>query len=212
MAKRARLAGLSGALACSIVSSSALQKVAEYFAMDYIETLTGFKWISKVPKLIFGYEEALGYCVDPQRTPDKDGVSAALLIASIASDLAKQGRTITDQLAELGELYGHFATGQISIRVTDLSEIARLMQNLRSQTPELIDGVTATFTDLKMGANGLAPTDGLRFDLADGRRVIVRPSGTEPKLKCYLQAIGESRELAEQKLQALRDAMQQLLK
>jgi phosphomannomutase len=86
------------------------------------------------------------------------------------------------------------------------------MQNLRSQTPELIDGVTATFTDLKMGANGLAPTDGLRFDLADGRRVIVRPSGTEPKLKCYLQAIGESRELAEQKLQALRDAMQQLLK
>lgn len=212
MAKRARLAGQSGALACSIVSSSALQKVAEYFAMDYIETLTGFKWISKVPKLIFGYEEALGYCVDPQRTPDKDGVSAALLIASIASDLAKQGRTITDQLAELGELYGHFATGQISIRVTDLSEIARLMQNLRSQTPELIDGVTATFTDLKMGANGLAPTDGLRFDLADGRRVIVRPSGTEPKLKCYLQAIGESRELAEQKLQALRDAMQQLLK
>jgi phosphomannomutase len=212
MAKRARLAGQSGALACSIVSSSALQKVAEYFDLDYTETLTGFKWISKVPNLIFGFEEALGYCVDPQRTPDKDGISAALLIASIASDLAKQGRTITDQLSELGELYGHFATGQISIRVTDLSEISRLMQNLRSQTPEQIDGVTAAFTDLKLGANGLAPTDGLRFDLADGRRVIVRPSGTEPKLKCYLQAIGDSRELAEQKLQALRDAMQQLLK
>jgi phosphomannomutase len=212
MAKRARLAGLSGALACSIVSSSALQKVAEYFDLDYTETLTGFKWISKVPKLIFGYEEALGYCVDPQRTPDKDGISAALLIASIASDLARQGRTIIDQLDELGELYGHFSTGQISIRVTELSEITRVMQNLRSQTPEQIDGVTAAFTDLKLGAKGLAPTDGLRFDLADGRRVIVRPSGTEPKLKCYLQAIGESRELAEQKLQALRDAMQQLLK
>jgi len=212
MAKRARLAGQSGALACSIVSSSALQKVAEYFDLDYTETLTGFKWISKVPKLIFGYEEALGYCVDPQHTPDKDGISAALLIASIASDLARQGRTIIDQLDELGELYGHFSTGQISIRVTELSEITRVMQNLRSQTPEQIDGVTAAFTDLKLGAKGLAPTDGLRFDLADGRRVIVRPSGTEPKLKCYLQAIGESRELAEQKLQALRDAMQQLLK
>lgn len=212
MAKRASLAGLSGTLACSIVSSSILQKVAEHFDLDYVETLTGFKWISKVPNLIFGYEEALGYCVDPQRTPDKDGVSAALLIASIASDLAKQGRTITDQLDELGELYGHFATGQISIRVTDLGEITRLMQNLRSKTPTQIAGVAVTFTDLKLGGKGLAPTDGLRFDLADGRRVIVRPSGTEPKLKCYLQAIGENRPAAEEKLQALRNAMQQLLK
>lgn len=212
MAKRASLAGLSGTLACSIVSSSVLQKVAEHFELDYVETLTGFKWISKVPNLIFGYEEALGYCVDPQRTPDKDGVSAALLIASIASDLAKQGRTITDQLDELGELYGHFATGQISIRVTDLGEITRLMQNLRSKTPTQIAGVAVTFTDLKLGGKGLAPTDGLRFDLADGRRVIVRPSGTEPKLKCYLQAIGENRPAAEEKLQALRNAMQQLLK
>lgn len=212
MAKRASLAGLSGTLACSIVSSSILQKVAEHFDLDYVETLTGFKWISKVPNLIFGYEEALGYCVDPQRTPDKDGVSAALLIASIASDLAKQGRTITDQLDELGELYGHFATGQISIRVTDLGEITRLMQNLRSKTPTQIAGIAVTFTDLKLGGKGLAPTDGLRFDLADGRRVIVRPSGTEPKLKCYLQAIGENRPAAEEKLQALRNAMQQLLK
>lgn len=212
MAKRVSLAGLSGTLACSIVSSSILQKVAEHFDLDYVETLTGFKWISKVPNLIFGYEEALGYCVDPQRTPDKDGVSAALLIASIASDLAKQGRTITDQLDELGELYGHFATGQISIRVTDLGEITRLMQNLRSKTPTHIAGVAVTFTDLKLGGKGLAPTDGLRFDLADGRRVIVRPSGTEPKLKCYLQAIGENRPAAEEKLQALRNAMQQLLK
>lgn len=212
MAKRARLAGHGGALACSIVSSSALKKVAEYFDLDYTETLTGFKWISKVPNLIFGYEEALGYCVDAQRTPDKDGVSAALMVASIASDLNKQGRTITDQLAELGDLYGHFATGQISIRVTDLREISRLMQNLRGETPEQIDGVAAAFTDLKLGSKGLAPTDGLRFDLVDGRRVIVRPSGTEPKLKCYLQAIGENKSEAEDKLQALRDAMQQLLK
>lgn len=212
MAKRARLAGYGGALACSIVSSSALKKVAEYFDLDYTETLTGFKWISKVPNLIFGYEEALGYCVDAQRTPDKDGVSAALMVASIASDLNKQGRTITDQLAELGDLYGHFATGQISIRVTELGEITRLMQNLRGETPEQIDGVAAAFTDLKLGSKGLAPTDGLRFDLVDGRRVIVRPSGTEPKLKCYLQAIGENKSEAEDKLQALRDAMQQLLK
>jgi phosphomannomutase len=134
------------------------------------------------------------------------------MVASIASDLNKQGRTITDQLAELGDLYGHYATGQISIRVTDLSEISRLMQNLRGETPEQIDGVAAAFTDLKLGGKGLASTDGLRFDLSDGRRVIVRPSGTEPKLKCYLQAIGENKPEAEAKLQALRDAMQQLLK
>lgn len=211
LAKRASLAGQTGTLACSIVSSSALGKVAEYFGLGYSETLTGFKWISKVPNLIFGFEEALGYCVDPKHTPDKDGISAALMIASVASDLAAQKRTISDQLEELGALYGHFATGQISIRVSELKLIADTMQRLRENTPASIDGVSVTFTDLKLGSSNLLPTDGLRFDLSDGRRVIVRPSGTEPKLKCYLQAVGDSREEAAARLESLRAAMQQLL-
>lgn len=212
MARRAVAEGRTGALACSIVSSSALAKVAQHFGLEYQETLTGFKWISKVPNLIFGYEEALGYCVDAEHTPDKDGISASLIATALACELASEGKTITDKLAELGELYGHFATGQISIRVTDLSVIANLMQKLRSNPPTTIDGVAAKFTDLSIATATLGATDGLRFDLADGRRVIVRPSGTEPKLKCYLQAIGETKNSAAELIASLNDAMKQLLK
>ena len=212
MAKRAVAEGRTGTLACSIVSSSALSKVAAHFGLGYRETLTGFKWISKVPNLIFGYEEALGYCVDPQRTPDKDGISASLIATALACELAAQGKTITGYLAELGALYGHYATGQISIRVTDLSVISNIMKNLRSNPPASIDGAAVKFTDLAIGTADLGPTDGLRFDLSDGRRVIVRPSGTEPKLKCYLQAIGETKEAATAALASLNDAMKELLK
>ena len=217
MARRATAEGRTfadgpGMLACSIVSSSALSKVAAHFDLGYRETLTGFKWISKIPNLIFGYEEALGYCVDAQRTPDKDGISAALIAADVATQLAKQGKTLSVHLAELGELYGHYATGQISIRVTDLAVIQDLMSKLRNKPPAEIAGVQAKFTDLSIATAELGATDGLRFDLADGRRVIVRPSGTEPKLKCYLQAIGDSKAQAQAALAELNAAMQQLLK
>jgi phosphomannomutase len=200
-----------GTLACSIVSSSALQKVAENFGLKYRETLTGFKWIAKVPNLLFGYEEALGYCVDPKHTPDKDGISSALVAVAIATELAGQGKTIADHLTELGELYGHFATGQISIRVTDLTLITRMMQKLRDNPPKEIDGSAAKFTDLALGTKELGPTDGLRFDLSDGRRVIIRPSGTEPKLKCYMQAVGSSKLAATESLGALNSAMRKFL-
>jgi phosphomannomutase len=211
MARRAVADRRNGNLACSIVSSSALSKVAEHYGFGFRETLTGFKWISKVPDLIFGFEEALGYCVDADHTPDKDGISAALIIADLANRLASQGKTIADRLDDLGALFGHYATGQISIRVTDLSVIANLMQKMREETPSVIDGTQAEFRDLALGGNGLAPTDGVRFDLADGRRVIVRPSGTEPKLKCYLQAIGSNQAEAKEKLAALRAAMLTIL-
>jgi phosphomannomutase len=211
MARRAVADRRKGNLACSIVSSSALSKVAEHYGFGFRETLTGFKWISKVPDLIFGFEEALGYCVDAEHTPDKDGISAALIIADLANRLASQGKTIADRLDDLGELFGHYATGQISIRVTDLSVIANLMKKLREETPSLIDSSQAAFRDLALGGNGLAPTDGVRFDLADGRRVIVRPSGTEPKLKCYLQTIGTNQGEAKEKLAALRAAMLTIL-
>jgi len=203
--------GAKGNLACSIVSSSALSKVAVHYGLGFVETLTGFKWITKVENLIFGFEEALGYCVDPQHTPDKDGISASLVMATIATELAADGKTVFDLLDQLAERYGHFATGQISIRVSDLSIISNTMMRLRNQPPTIIDGVSAHCTDLALGSEKLPPTDGLRFDLADGRRVIVRPSGTEPKLKCYLQAEADSHDGAAKALANLESAMRALL-
>ena len=203
--------GIQGNLACSIVSSSALAEVARANGLDFVETLTGFKWITKVPNLIFGFEEALGYSVDPAHTPDKDGISAALVVATIASKLAESGRSMGDHLKDLSAKYGHFATGQISIRVTDLSIITNTMNRLRSQPPTHIAGIEAKLTDLALGSQLLPPTEGLRFDLADGRRVIVRPSGTEPKLKCYLQAEDFSDERASEALNQLDLAMRALL-
>lgn len=211
MARRARSAGVTGTLACSIVSSSALGKVAAHYGLNYAETLTGFKYIAKVPNLVFGYEEALGYCVAPSVIPDKDGISAALIFADLAARLANEGKTVADHLATLGERYGHFATGQISIRVSDLSIISNIMQKLRISAPTQIAGVSAVFTDLSHGSANLAPTDGVRFDLADGRRAIIRPSGTEPKLKCYLQAIGDSKAAAAAALAELEQSFRELL-
>ena len=200
----------TGTLACSIVSSSALAEVAKHYNLDFQETLTGFKWIAKVPNLVFGYEEALGYCIDPQHVADKDGISAALLISNIARKEKENGRTLWDLLNDLGERYGHYATGQISIRVTDLTVISKAMDSLRANPPKSIDGVEAVLTDLNLGGE-LPPTDGLRFNLADGRRVIIRPSGTEPKLKCYLQAVSPSKTKAEELLARLTDSCRELL-
>ena len=203
--------GSTGALACSIVSCSGLGEIAKANGLDFVETLTGFKWISKVPALLFGFEEALGYCVDPSHTPDKDGISAALVIADLANRLAREGKTIAGRLAEIGEKYGHFATGQVSIRVADLSIIANTVARLRNHPPSQIAGSTAKFTDLALGSQKIMPTDGLRFDLADGSRVIIRPSGTEPKLKCYLQTVGASASDANEKIALLEAAARELI-
>jgi phosphomannomutase len=203
--------GRKGAIACSIVSSSALAAVAAKHGLEFKQTLTGFKWIAKVPNLIFGYEEALGYAIDPGQTPDKDGISAALAVAMLARELAFQGTTLDEHLNALRAEFGYFANGQVSLRFTDLSEIARLMAALRNNPPAEINGVTAKLTDLSEGSADLPPTDGLRFDLADSRRVIVRPSGTEPKLKCYLQAVGETKSQADELLASLDAAMRAIL-
>lgn len=211
LAGRAKRAGVSGSLACSIVSSSAIGKVAEHYGLGFSQTLTGFKWVGRVPNLIFGYEEALGYCVDSKRVKDKDGLSAALVVADIATTLATQGYTIGDQLENLAERYGYFATGQISFRVKDLLIIENLMTGLRATPPTELAGQGVIFTDFANGWGEYPGTDAIQFDLADGRRVIVRPSGTEPKLKCYLQAIGESRESSQALLAELREAMAKVL-
>jgi phosphomannomutase len=211
IATAARDAGIEGTLASSVVSSSALEAVALYTGQNFVQTLTGFKWISRVPNLLFGYEEALGYCVDPQHTPDKDGISAALVIADLASRLAANGETIEDYLNQLSAIFGHYSTGQISLRYEDVSIAQEKVAALRANPPASIDGATAAFTDLALGSEALPPTDGLRFDLSDGRRVIVRPSGTEPKLKCYLQAIGADYKTAKNAKTALEAAMREIL-
>ena len=201
----------SGTLACSIVTGSALSKVAEHYNLKFQETLTGFKWISKVPDLIFGYEEALGYCIDPKHIADKDGISAALMLANIANRISKENKSLFDLLEELGDKYGHFATGQVSIRFSDLAKSSALVAGLRQNPPSSFGGILASLTDLNLGFNGLPATDGLRFDLADGSRVIIRPSGTEPKLKCYLQVIGETSADANTKLELLTQNARELL-
>ena len=182
--------GATGTYACSIVSSSLLGKIAAAAGQRYEETLTGFKWISRAEGLAFGYEEALGYCCDPEHVKDKDGVSALLLLCELAAQAKADGRTLIDLLDDLAREHGLHATDQLSVRVTDLAEIARAMETLRAQPPTTLgDLAVEQVEDLSDGVGGLPPTDGLRYRLAEGARVIVRPSGTEPKLKCYLEVV-----------------------
>ncbi|MFF7966088.1 phospho-sugar mutase [Streptomyces sp. NPDC007903] len=181
--------GVTGTFAESIVSSSLLGRIAEKAGLGYEETLTGFKWIARVEGLRYGYEEALGYCVDPEGVRDKDGITAALLITELASELKESGRTLLDLLDDLALEHGLHATDQLSVRVDDLSVIADAMRRLREQPPTALAGLPVTSAeDLTRGTAALPPTDGLRYTL-DGARVIVRPSGTEPKLKCYLEVV-----------------------
>ncbi|WP_274561601.1 phospho-sugar mutase [Streptomyces spiramyceticus] len=184
--------GARGTFAESIVSSSLLGRIAEAAGLPYEETLTGFKWIARVEGLRYGYEEALGYCVDPEGVRDKDGITAALLVTELASELKEQGRTLLDLLDDLAVEHGLHATDQLSVRVEDLTVIANAMSQLREQPPTSLAGLRVTSSeDLTRGTDRLPPTDGLRYQL-DGAvkaRVIVRPSGTEPKLKCYLETV-----------------------
>ncbi|MER7637370.1 phospho-sugar mutase [Streptomyces sp. NPDC126522] len=181
--------GAQGTFAESIVSSSLLGRIAEKAGLPYEETLTGFKWIARVDGLRYGYEEALGYCVDPDGVRDKDGITAALLITELASELKAEGRDLLDLLDDLAVEHGLHATDQLSVRVEDLSVIADAMRRLREQPPTALAGLAVTNAeDLTEGTEALPPTDGLRYTL-DGARAIVRPSGTEPKLKCYLEVV-----------------------
>jgi phosphomannomutase len=199
----------AGALANSIVSAGLLAKVAEHHGLQFEQTLTGFKWISKVPGLVFGYEEALGYCVDPEHTPDKDGITAALLIADLATRLANHGLTLVDHLDELGKRYGYLATGQVSLRLASISSVKELMIGLRADPPTELAAESLVIEDLLQAQ---LATDALRIRLSEsGRQLIIRPSGTEPKLKCYLQASGGSASEAASALAELEVATRALL-
>ena len=179
-----------GVFANSIVSSRMLAAIARAHGVAHEETLTGFKWIARVPGLAYGYEEALGYCVAPSVVRDKDGVSAALLIAELVGLLKARGATLLDLIDELAVAHGVHATDAFSVRVSDLGLMPALMARLRAERPSSVAGIdVARIDDLAEGDGGLPPTDGLRYFLADGSRSIVRPSGTEPKVKVYLEAI-----------------------
>jgi phosphomannomutase len=218
-ARQAAERGLDrGTLACSLVSSPALGVVARTEGLDFVETLTGFKWISRAGDLIYGYEEALGYLVDPDKIRDKDGISAAVAVLALFSDLKAAGRSFAEHRAEFAERYGAFASGQISVRVADLARIPELMARLRQDPPREIGGIRVEqIDDFADGFGPFPPSDILRFHLAGGSRVIVRPSGTEPKLKCYLDtrsdegAAAERQATADAALAALDAGMRELL-
>ncbi len=182
--------GVRGVYATTIVSSSLLSVMAAANAVEFTETLTGFKWIGRVPGLAFGYEEALGYCAAPDLVRDKDGVSALLRVTELAAELKASGQTLFDRLDEIAARYGVFATDQMSVRVADLSLIDAVMQRLRTTPPSSLGGFDVVqIDDLSPGSDALPPTDALRYRLDEGGRVVVRPSGTEPKLKCYLEVV-----------------------
>jgi phosphomannomutase len=182
--------GKQGIYATSIVSSSLLARLAKSAGQEYAETLTGFKWLGRIEGLAFGYEEALGYCVDPEHVRDKDGVSALLLLCEVAAAAKAEGRTLNDLLDDIATEHGLHATDQVSVRVDDLAQIGKAMEQLRSNPPAQLGGLAVErVDDLTEGSADLPPTDGLRYRLADGARVIVRPSGTEPKIKAYLEVV-----------------------
>ena len=207
-----------GVMAESIVSGTLLRDIAEAAGLGYATTLTGFKWISRVPGLIFGYEEALGYCVDPPAVADKDGITASLLMVEMAAHLKAEGRTVQDVLDHLAHEHGVHVTSQVAVRVADISLIADAMARLRATPPAELGGrAVQAVDDLNDGVDGLPPTDGLRFTM-DGARVIIRPSGTEPKLKCYLQVVepvdeelGAARAKAQSEMQLLRHSVSEAL-
>jgi phosphomannomutase len=211
--------GRRGTFASSIVSSSLLGRIAATAGVPHVETLTGFKWIARVPGLAYGYEEALGYCCDPDGVRDKDGVTAALFVAELAAALRADGRTLVDALDDLARRHGVHATGQVSLRVEELAQITETMARLRTDPPARLGGLRVLEAlDLRAGSPALPPTDGLRYRLEGGARVIVRPSGTEPKLKCYLEAVvpvdgrlRDARAAATERLDRLREAVTALL-
>jgi phosphomannomutase len=188
--------GAHGRYATTIVSSTLLEKLCAARGVPYGETLTGFKWIVRagipgVPgrsagpdaPLGYGYEEALGYCVAPGHVRDKDGISAALLMCELAAGLKTEGRTLLDRLDELAAEFGVHATDQVSVRVDDLAEIAAMMRAVRARPPATLLGEPVSTVDDLMPA-----TDALVLRTSSAR-IVVRPSGTEPKLKAYLEVV-----------------------
>ena len=210
LAKQYHAQGKKGVLACSLVSSPALAEIAKKYGFDSEETLTGFKYIGKVNGLLFGFEEALGYLVDPDKVRDKDGISAAIVFLDLVCSLKKEGKTLADYAADFTKEFGAYVSGQISIRVSDLSEIGKLMSALRNNPPAEVGGFkVATFLDHTKTDR---QSDILVFVLENGSRLIARPSGTEPKIKFYLDARGTDPKNADEVLAQFDESVRVLLR
>lgn len=180
-----------GVLATTIVSSPLLLKIAAAHGRRCVRTLTGFKWLSRTPGLAYAYEEALGYCVDPDAVRDKDGITAALLVAELAARCRAEGTDLQRQLDDLAIRYGVHVSAAHSIRTTDPSAACAALAGLLADPPRTLAGQpVSVVTDLSAPGTGLPPTPGLRLD-AGPVSATVRPSGTESKLKIYLHATGE---------------------
>jgi len=202
----------AGTFGNSIVSSSALRKISAHYDVDFKEVLTGFKWLAKIENLAFGYEEAIGYCVDSETVNDKDGISAALFLVQIATDLKREGLTLSDLLNDVWQRHGFHGTEQISIRVSDMSAITRRLAALRKNPPSEIAGRKVdAIDDLAAPKDGLPPTDGLRIWLAGGIRIIIRPSGTEAKMKCYIEVVTTTSDESQKLLDEIRQPLKELL-
>lgn len=185
-----RSSSQGGVLANSIVSSQLLSKIAQRHGLVHRNTLTGFKWIGREKDLVFGYEEALGYCVAPDLVRDKDGISAAVLVGDFVAELKAAGRTLADAIDDLANEYGVYLTRQVSARFSDIALIGSTMSGLLASPPVQLGGSDVTASDdMAQGLNGLPPTTGLHLATESGARVIIRPSGTEPKVKAYLEVI-----------------------
>ena len=201
-----------GTMGNSIVSSSALRKIAAHYGVDFKEVLTGFKWLAKIEDLAYGYEEAIGYAVDSETVNDKDGISAAIFLTQIAMDLKRDGLTLANLLDEVWERHGFHGTEQISIRVADMSAITKLLAGLRQNPPAAIAGrAVESIDDLAAPKDGLPPTDGLRIWLAGGVRIIIRPSGTEAKMKCYIEVITKDSDESAAVLNEMREPLKKFL-
>jgi phosphomannomutase len=202
---------VSPLVASTVVSSSMLALVAAAHGARHVETLTGFKWLMRAGEgLVFAYEEALGLSVDPDFVRDKDGISAAVLACDMAATLKAAGRTLLDVLADLSVRHGVHLTDQVSQRFEDVSAMAPLVAALRAAPPATLAGVA-------VAQDNPAP-DIVRLR-GDGVRVVVRPSGTEPKVKAYLEVVAQvtadlasARASAATRLASLREEVTTLLK
>jgi phosphomannomutase len=213
LSRRAASGGQAGRVATTVVSAGWLRRLAHGRGAAFTETLTGFKWIMRAgPGLVYGYEEALGYAVAPDVVRDKDGITAALAVAELAAAEKARGRTLLDRLDDLARAYGLHLTGAVSVRVSDPRALGTLMGRLRAARPNAFGTEVVTgIRDLGAGRSGLPPSDVLVFTLAAGGKVVVRPSGTEPKLKAYLEVVTDVTDgaLATARLDALRVAIRE---
>ncbi len=185
----------SPVVASTVVSSRMLAAIAARHGARHVETLTGFKWLARADAncpgatLVYAYEEAIGHCVDPAAVRDKDGISAAVLTCDLVASLKHHGLSVLDALDALAHQHGVHVGAAVSRPVADTADASAFMRRLRADPPASMAGFSVTTTDL-LQRRGPDRTDALIFaggDRQTSARVVVRPSGTEPKVKCYLE-------------------------